>query len=231
MFGKPSITMNSRLIKQLEEGERRPAQHERPRSVTDKGFNSFATPGIQAVFEGFDFFGALMNQHIAKPWTIEETGDTLVKDWSSDSPELGRTYQVFYNGVTLGRLQVTEGANTAGGFREKIEWHRENRAAHALLELNQLRYVPYEDVLSLVSTIELLVGPFENNDIARPRARANAAAALTGYLWEVQRADDQYAPDFEHRVDGPYDLLKLTTDHWKEGGIDPFERWNGDRVR
>jgi len=232
MFGKPSQTKElAGLIKKLEQGERRPAQHVRPETVTDKGFHSFATAGVQAVFGGFEYFGALLNQHVAEAWTIEETDDTRVKDIRSDSPELGRTYQVFYNGVKLGRLQVTEGSNMSGAFKVEIEWRRENRAAHATLDLDYLRFIAYDDVLSLISAIELFVGPFENNDIARPRAKANAAAALTGYLWEVQRADEQYVPSFEHRVEGPYDLLKLTTDHWKEGGVDPFERWNGDRLR
>lgn len=232
MFGKPHIIKEyAGLIKQLEQGERRPAQHVRPHRVTDSGFESFATAGVQAVFEGFEYFGSLMNQHIADPWTVEETPDTLVKDLLSDSPELGRTYLVYYNGVTLGRLQVTEGSNMNGGLREDISWHRENRAAYATLELDELRFVAYDDVLSLVSAVELLVGPFQDNDIARPRARSIAAAALTGYLWEVIRSGDEYVPSFDHRVNGPYDLLKLTTDHWKEGGVDPFERWNGDRRR
>lgn len=171
MFRKPSQTKElAGLIKKLDRRERRPAQHVRPHKVTDKGYESFATAGVRAVFEGFEYFGALMNQHVAEPWTVEETGDTLVKDLRSDSPELGRTYQVFYNGVKLGRLQVTEGTNLAGAFPEEMAWHRENRAAHALLNLDYLRFVSYDDVLSLVAAIELFVGPFENNDIARPRA-------------------------------------------------------------
>ncbi|WP_284339069.1 hypothetical protein [Devosia nitrariae] len=229
MFGKPSILKEyAGLARQLEEGERRPPQHERPRSVTDKGFASFATSGVQAVFEAFEYFGTLMNRQVSDPWTIEETSDTLVKDIRSDSPELGRTYRVYYNGVRMGRLQVTEGV-TADGLGKDIEWHREHRSAYVILELDNLRFVPYDDVLSMVSTVELLVGVFDDNDLARARAKSSAAAALTGYLWEVMRAGDEYVPPFEHRVDGPYDLLKITTDHWKERGIDPFERWDGDR--
>lgn len=232
MFGRRRIFKEyAGLIKQLQQGKRRPAQHVRPHRVTDQGFESFATAGVQAVFEGFEYFGTLMNQHVADPWTIEETGDTLVKDFLSDSPELGRTYVVFYNGVKMGRLQVTEGSNMDGGLREDISWHREHRAAYAILELDQLRFVAYDDVVSLVSAVELFVGPFEDNDVSRARAHTHAAAALTGYLWEVMRAGEEYVPSFEHRVNGPYDLLKLTTDHWKEGGVDPFERWNGDRRR
>ena len=229
MFGKPRIAKEyAGIIRRLEKGERRPAQHVRPRTVTDKGFESFATPGVVAVFDGFEYFGALLNQHVSDPWTIEETGDTLVKDLRSDSPDLGRTYQVYFKGCRLGRLQVTEGFN-AGGFREGVEWHRDNRAALVLVDIDYLRFVPYDDALSLVSAIEFFAGRFDENEAARHRAKLNAAAALTRYLWEVLRAGDDYVPQFDHRVEGPYDLLQQTTAHWKSEGVDPFERWNGDR--
>lgn len=228
MFGKPSIVKEyAALIEQLEYGERRAAQHVRPQALDDR-FKSFVTGGAQAIFEGFDYFAAILNRHIADPWTIEETDDTHVKDILSDSPSLGRTYRIFYNGVKTGRLQVTDGTSV-GGLGEGIGWYREHGSAYAILELDNLRFISYRDALSIVSAVELFVGPFENNDIAQPRARSNAAEALSGHLWEIMRAGDEYIPQFDHRVTGPYELLKHTTDHWKEGNIDPFERWNGDR--
>ncbi|MHA6731579.1 hypothetical protein [Devosia sp. A369] len=229
MFGKAGIDKEyKRLIEQLEGGERLPPEHDRPVSVTDNGFESFATAGVRAVFEGFEYFGTMMNREVADPWTIEETADTLVKDIVSDGPELGRTYRIFYNGVPMGKLQVTEGSNN-NGFSDDVDWHRENRAARAILDLNNVRFVPYHDALSIVSSVEVLVGPFEHYELSRDHARMKASAALTGYLWEVMRAGDHFVPSFSHRVNGPYDLLKITSDHWKEGGIDPFLKWNGDR--
>lgn len=229
MFGKPSIVKeNAGLIKQLENGERRPAQHVRPQAL-DTRFKSFVTGGAEAIFEGFDYFAALLNQHVALPWTIEETGDTHIMDILSDSPSLGRTYKIFYNSVKTGRLQVSDGSSV-GGIGEGIEWHRQQGEAYVILELDNLRFVPYDHALSMVSAVELFIGPFENNDVATHRARSNAAEALSGHLWEVMRAGDEYVPSFDHRVTGPYELLRHTTNHWKEGGVDPFERWNGDRL-
>lgn len=228
MFWKPSIVKEyAGLIKKLEEGKRRPAQHDRPQAL-DGQFKGFHTAGAQATFEGFEYFAAALNRHVAEPWTIEETADTHIKDIMSDSPSLGRTYQVFYNGVRLGRLQVGDGLS-AEGILEEIEWHRQNPSAYVILDLDYLRFIPYDHAVSLVSAIELYAGPFENNDISGPRARSKAVEALTGHLWEVARASDEYVPSFDHRVTGPYDLLRHTTAHWKAGGVDPFERWNGDR--
>lgn len=229
MFRKPSIVKEyAGLIKQLENGERRPAQHDRPHALDDR-FKPFLTGGAQAIFDGFDYFAAVLNQHVSEPWTVEETSDTHIRDFMSDSPSLGRTYRIFYNGVKTGRLQVSDGTSV-GGIGEGVEWHRQYGSAYVILELDNLRFIPYDHALSLVSAVELFTGPFENNDIARPRARSNAAEALSGHLWEIMRAGDEYIPQFDHRVTGPYELLKHATDHWKKGNVDPFERWNGDRL-
>jgi hypothetical protein len=93
-----------------------------------------------------------------------------------------------------------------------------------------LRFVPYDDAISLISMVDLFVGHFDDNATARFRAKSEATAALTGYLWEVQRAKD-YVPSFDHTTEGPYDLMHRMTVEWKEHGVDPFERWNGDRPR
>lgn len=230
MFGKPRVSKEyASVIEKLESGERRRPEHRRPRSVTDSGFDSFATTGVIAVFEGFEYFGALLNRQVSDPWTVEETAETLVMDYRGDSPELGRTYVLFFNGVRVGRVQVTEGFNEAGGFRETLEWHRVNRAARVLIDIDYLRFIPFDDALSIISAIELFLGNFEDGNAARLLAKLKASAALTAYLWEVVRADDGHVPRFDHRVEGPYDLLKQTTERWKAEGIDPFVRWNGDR--
>lgn len=229
MFGKPTIFKeHAGLIRELETGARRPAEHVRPTAVTDSGFESFATPDAQAIFSGFEYFAALLNQHVADPWTVEEQGKTLLNTMQIEGPALGRTYVVFYNGVNLGKIQVTAGFHV-GGFREGVEWHLENRAAIVFVELDYLRFVPFNHALSLISSIEFFVGPFQDGDTSRTRARLEASASLTGYLWEAVRYDDLVA-EFYHRIEGPYDLLKQTTDHWKAEGVDPFERWGGDRL-
>lgn len=230
MFGKPSIFKeHAGLIKALENGQRKPAEHVRPNAITDSGFTSFATADARAVFDGFEYFGALMNQHVADPWTVEEQADTLIKTFQLDDPALGRTYRIFYNSVPMGKIQVTAGVHPEGLLKDDINWHRENRAAIAFVELDNLRFVPYQHALSLVSAVYLFIGQFEDGERSRTRSRSEAAALLTGYLWEAIRYDDLIA-EFHERIDGPYDLLRITTDHWKDGGVDPFERWNGDRL-
>lgn len=230
MFGKPRASKEyANVIAKLENGERRAPKHVRPRSLTDAGYPSFINNRVQAVFEGFEFFGPLMNRQVSDPWTIEETGEVLITDDLSDGPELGRKYAVYFNGFPVGRMQVGDGLHEDGGFSETIEWHRDNRAGRVLVRLDYLRFIPFDDALSFVSTVELLVGSFQDRHTAYLLAKLNASAALAGYLWEVQRADDEYLPSFDHRVEGPYDLLQQTTDRWRSQGINPFDRGDRDR--
>ena len=89
-------------------------------------------------------------------------------------------------------------------------------------------WIPYDEAHSLVSAIERLVGPFKDQKADSTRASNAATAALVAYLWESVRVED-VVMSFDHRVDGPYDLVRQYTEHWKKEDIDPFERWGGDR--
>ena len=177
------------------------------------------------MFEDFRWFGAVLNRNIADPWAIEELPDTNVRDMAADGPEYGRRYQIYYNACEMGTLQVTLGGHEWIMQPEKFA---ENRQARALLDLDYLRFVPYGDAHSLVSAVIMHTGPFIDYATASARASALATAALTKHLWETVRVPDA-AMDFEHQTEGSYELLRHTTDHWKKNGIDPFEKWGGDR--
>jgi len=92
-----------------------------------------------------------------------------------------------------------------------------------------MRFLPYRDALSFISGIALLMGDWVDYDTSHAAAASSATTAMTEYLWETMRSEHEYVPDFDWRVKGPFKVLRMTTDHWKEGGIDPFVQWNGDR--
>lgn len=164
-----------------------------------------------------------MNFQLPDAWAVEETPDTLLKDL--EDPDLGRTYRIYYKPIMLGTLQVGIG-DLSVLLRPEEFIHK--RSARAVLDLHWLRFVPYDDAHQLVVTIDLLLGPFAERDAAYARASAAATAALTRYLWESVRVEDVVMV-FGHSTEGPYELLRRTTDQWKANSIDPFERWNGDR--
>lgn len=213
-----------KIIQLIEEGERHAPRHDPPLSLEAGGaYESFIKPPHVVLFNDFRWYGSMLNHHLADSWSVEELNDTDVRDPLSDGPKVGRRYRVWYNACELGTIQVTVGG---------IDWifnpeHFEsNRCASVLIDLNYLRFVPYQDAHNFVSTIALLT--FQDRKDARNLASAEATAALASYLWESVRCPE-IAVAFEHRLEGPYDLLREVTDGWELDGIDPFERWGGDR--
>ncbi|AWC22030.1 hypothetical protein CO731_01486 [Aminobacter sp. MSH1] len=216
---------NSGMVAAIEDGERHVPVHQLPASICEKGVRSFITPAHHILFDDFKWFGVMLNRHIADPWAVEELRDTEIRDYVSDGPEYGRRYRVFYNACEMGTLQVSIGGI---GWITSPEKFEEEREARALLELDYLRFVPHDDAHSLVAAVELFIGKFSDGEVAREHASLRASRSLTAHLWESIRKPE-VAQSFEYRASGPYDLVRHTSQHWLKNGIDPFERWKGDR--
>lgn len=211
---------------QIEDGERHKPQHHQPVSLAAGGaIASWITPAHETIFEDFRWFGAVLNEHIAEPWSIEELNNTSVR--GHDAPDIGRQYHVWYNACRMGRMQVTCGDYPV----TKPELFADNKQAHVEIELNYLCFVPYEDALSLISQIVLFIGHFDFEDGERSRVLARSAGTdvLSGHLWEAVRQAD-IDPHFEYSTQGPYVLLRHMVDHWTACGVDPFEKWGGDQA-
>ncbi|RWQ80741.1 MAG: hypothetical protein EOS85_15845 [Mesorhizobium sp.] len=212
------------IKKEIEDGERHPPEHKQPNALAEGGVKTYVTRADEIVFDDFQWFGTMMNRDVADPWAIEEMEDTEIRDFGSEAPEYGRRYRVYYNACDMGTLQVrSDGFDVLNDERFAA-----NRRAKALLELHNLRFVPYDDALSLVRAVVLHLGPFEDREKAWDTASAEATATLSGHLWETVRVADTVMT-FDHRTSGPYELVRRTTDHWKKCDIDPFEKWGGDR--
>lgn len=216
----------SGVIKLLE-GERHIPRHQQPESLAAGGaLKSFITPAHEMLFDDFGWFAAVLNKNVSDPWAIEELNDTNVR--GLESPEVGRRYRVWYNACEVGTMQVT-----AAGFSVlDPEEFAKNRRARVDIQLRYLRFIQYEDAHSLISQVALFTQrfDFENGDLSRDKASAEAAHVLAGYLWEAVR-EPELDPYFEYAVEGPYDLLRHAVEHWRSHGVDPFERWGGDRPK
>lgn len=234
MFGPKKLSdEDAGIIKEIQEGERRKPKHNRPKSVRDSGLDSFVTPAHEVVFEDFDWFAAVLNYTVSDPWAVEETPRTEIRDIMTDGPYLGRTYKVYYNSLLMGDLQVTRGIDLQNqhkfsGIIPTMEEALKHRYAEVIIELHYMRWVPYADALSLIVSLERLLGPSHDQKADGDRASVAAVAALTAYLWESASVED-VVMSFDHRIDGPYEGLRIYTEHWQKEGFDPFERWGGDR--
>ncbi|UXT53269.1 hypothetical protein FY136_28830 (plasmid) [Agrobacterium tumefaciens] len=216
----------SGIITQLE-GERHVPRHRQPESLAAGGaIANWIRPEHQRLFDDFRWFGALLNRHLPDPWAIEELPKTDARGY--DAPDIGRMYEVWYNACKVGRFQVTLGA----GMLLSSDKSQDERSACLELDLNYLRFIPYQDARGLLYEMAFLVGSFDktNPDASRSKAQALATDALAGHLWEAVRSPE-LDPLFDFRVEGSYDLVRQQTDHWEKNGIDPMVRWGGDRER
>jgi hypothetical protein len=214
------------IKKEIEEGERHVPQHKQPKALAENGVKSYVNKADEIVFEDFKWFGSMLNREIADAWAVEEMEDTEQRELGAEAPEYGRRYQIYYNSRKMGTLQVR-----AGGFDVLNEQRfSANRRVVALIDLSDLRFVEWDDALSLVRTVVFCLGPFKDRQSAWERATAEATTVLTGHAWDATRVPN-HVLDFHHRTDGPYDLVRQTTEHWKKHEIDPFEKWGGDRPR
>ena len=159
-------------------------------------------------------------------WAIEEMSDTVFR--YSEGTEQGRKYKVYYHSIEMGVLGITLGGLFAGW--DTAEDFRKNRMAQADLELEYMRFVPYEDAHELIfnraparsirsirrrrssardwarffssySQIAFDIEPY--TAAAHARAHNAATAALTSYLWEAFRHSEDFVPNFEYRTGGP----------------------------
>jgi hypothetical protein len=220
MFGKRGIAKDyAGIIAQIRDGEPRVPQHRQPKTIRDNGFESFVTAAHEVLFDDFLWFGAVLNRHTSVPWSIEELPDTHVRLPGDDGPSLGRRYRVFFNACEMGTIEVT-----VGGYAELYSGERlaKEMCAAVYLDLHYLRFVPYLEAHSLVRAISLFIGRFVEREAANASASADATAALTQYLWDTVRCEETVL-GFDYKIEGPYELLRLTSEHWIANGFDPFK--------
>lgn len=163
----------SGIIAQLE-GERHVPRHRQPESLAAGGaIKSWIRPEHETLFEDFQWFGTILNRHRADPWSIEELPSTDARGY--DGREIGRMYEVWYNACKVGRFQVTLGSG-ALLRRDKSE---DKRSARIDLDLDYLRFIPYQDARGLLYELALMVGPFDRNDGNASRAKGRRPSQRT----------------------------------------------------
>ncbi|TAU55735.1 hypothetical protein ELI43_24360 [Rhizobium leguminosarum] len=206
-------------------GERHIPKHQQPESLAAAGaIKGWTKEPHEILFDDFRWWAPVLNQNVSDPWSIEEINDIELRGY--DGPAYGRKFHVWYNACEVGRMQVA-----VGGFRIlKPEAFADDRCARVDLELSYLRFIPFDDATSLISTLALFIKPFDfdNTELSHEKARAAASDVLAGYLWDAVRLPD-VERDFDYKLEGPYSLLRHTVEHWKKSGIDPMVKWQGDR--
>lgn len=213
-------------VRKLLDGPRHKPEHKQPVSLVAGGaVASRVNKAHEILFEDFKWFGAVLNRHLADAWAIEELPDTRVRGF--EGTDIGRRYDVWYNAAKVGSIEVMLGGASVLA-PDKFE---ANRKASVDVKLNHLRFIRYADAKWFLHEIAMLTGKLDEKDgeALWAKAEAKAADALGGYLWEAVREPEWDSP-LEFNAEGPYDILRQISAHWKESGIDPMKEWGGDRL-
>jgi hypothetical protein len=220
MFGKKSIKEEyQKALLEIEEGQRRRPQHDHPMGPRGKYSPGDVDAVDQHFFEQASLLGPTLDWHTADAWSFEETSDTMRRAWYIDSPDYGRRWIIYYNGLKMGWMEASASPERLFGT---VDDFTKSPKAQIDIELHDARWVPADNMLGLLFQAAFLMqGTKEGGyDGARDRARREAESAMTLYSWEVMRAGDEYVPSMEFSSEGSYAVYRETIGHWKESGFD-----------
>jgi hypothetical protein len=221
MFGRKTIHEEyAKAVKEIDEGQRREPKHNVPAVAKSKW--STVDPVDQFAFEEFAWLGATLDWATDDAWSFEETSDTMRRAWYLDSPEYGRRWTVYYNGLRLGWTEVSASPKKLLGT---VEEYRADPQAQVDMELSMMRFVPTEAAFGILYQTAFFTQSIRGGyDAARERARLTAESAMARYMWDVMRAGEEYVPDLQFSAEGPFAMFRETVADWKESGFSPFER-------
>ncbi|MDR6635089.1 hypothetical protein J2X72_003901 [Phyllobacterium sp. 1468] len=218
MFGRKNMHDEyAKIVREIDEGERREPQHNRPTETKSKWGS--VDPIDQYVFDEFSWLGATIDRWTDDSWSLEETNDTNRRASYLDSPEYGRRWIIYYNKLGLGWLEVSA---TPEHILGTLDEFKVKPSARIDMSLDFMRFIPSEDAFGMLYNPAFLMQSTEAGyDAARERAKLIAESTMTHYMWDVMRAGEGYVPDLEFSVSGPWSVFSETVSHWKKSGFDP----------
>jgi hypothetical protein len=137
-----------KLLAQLFDTKPIDAKHKPSRTIHEgASAPSRITDADREFFADFDMFGTLMNNFDGmlkeSPWRLQESSGTELS-WGVDAPVYGRHYDVFYNQVCLGHLEISSGP---------MEYRLDKPDVTTDIELEHVRILPCADVCKFLTTI------------------------------------------------------------------------------
>ena len=138
-------------------------------------------------FEDFAWFGEVVNswlsdEHVgASSWRLQELPETQLKlnHWQV-GPQYGRSYQIWFNQVRLGRLEVSAG----------YPYSTETQNMYAFIELENVRLLPFGTVEHFLGAISDHVN--DENENARLKSQRLITDVMLQVLWRIQEIDTQH---------------------------------------
>jgi hypothetical protein len=160
-------------------------KHQPPRAAGDPIFSSLARDEDHCFFADFKEFANIVNSWLGEalggsPWRLQELPDTEKKLNYMDEPTFGRRYDIFYNQVALGTLEVSPG----------YPYSAEEPNVYTDIELDWVRLLPFKTIHDFLVGVALHVCRPERNSTNYLEARADIDRAMTKVLWENNRISE-----------------------------------------
>lgn len=203
----------SNIIESIDYGDLHVPKHSQAKRLKDGGaIPLFITEEAEIIFADFERFGTLFNDRITGRWCIEELGDTnLTVRYKHGA---GRQYNVWYGACLMGSLKVTSAGipDSLRPIKPLLIDKGSRPEANIYVELNYLRFVPFEDAVGFLSCIYMFIGDYDAGaNISRwAFGKTKSGEALTSLLWEAMREPER-APVLTIDIQGRYEYLRILT--------------------
>jgi hypothetical protein len=124
-------------------------KHDPPKNLTPDGERRYGAEDYDfECFMLFWYFGEAVNRDLGdSPFKIQEISDTNISgDLSSEGPAYGRRYEIFYNQVKLGLLQIM------ASHHRHFDKQDQSVYAHATLDGAPITALPYATLYGFLQT-------------------------------------------------------------------------------
>jgi hypothetical protein len=175
-------------------------KHQSPKSMGGQLENTFLVSREDRMFfTDFVDFGVVVNwwlgdEDVGSPWRLQELPNTELSIGFRDTPSFGRRYDIFYNQVRLGTLEIYPG----------YPYSAEQQTVYTAIELEWVRLLDFDTLRGFLENIASHVCNNDTRSKEYLETRVYIDRALSRVLWQNQRIT-QF--DFDGQGYGELELL------------------------
>jgi hypothetical protein len=139
-------------------------------------------------FEDFAEFGVIINEVRFKdePWRLQEKNTIMLSLIDNDQPEYGRVYDLFYNVVPTGRVEICASFDMSA--HRLFQPYRERQFVNLQVEIYRPLALPYEALTFFLGSISGFTAARSSQEISEHFHAASRS--LQAVIWEALRSND-----------------------------------------
>jgi hypothetical protein len=160
----------------------KPIAPQHPSKIIGKGFSSLISEMDQKFLDDFEDFANVVNwwladEHVGRPWRLQELADAELNLQRSDLPGFGKRYAIFHNKMRMGTLEVAP----------RFDYSAEKPLVRTNFKVGWVRLLEFHNLRRFLFDIAMHVCDGRGNSPEYIQAHASIDCALTEVLWTAQR--------------------------------------------